>query len=94
MNEEAASYVTKIVIDTWKPLADHLTDLQLRANPGQGVGCVQTLVMYLRKGEVGAARVVAYNESDKLWAYPEIRKLIHCQLAAIGYQDENGKFIK
>ena len=77
--------------DQYKYLALRLNEAQAKENDGRGVSCVQTIVTYLNMGDIRAARAVARNESDKLWAYPEIRKDIHQYLEPIGYMDPDTK---
>lgn len=67
-------------------MADELSALNSVANNGRGVSCVKTIIYYLNYGNLSIAQIVARSDSDKLWAYPEIRKYIHDNL--IGYWDE------
>lgn len=75
-------------------LANELEKMQADANRGRGVSCVQTMVAYLRQDNFRSACAVARNESDKLWQYPAIRKYIHYNLTPIGYQEEDGTFVR
>lgn len=61
-------------------LADQLDVLQGQQNDGLGVSSIQTLVMYLRRGDINGARAVCWNEADKIVSYPDIRKTIQQQL--------------
>lgn len=74
-------------------VADWLDKAQATANKGRGISVVQTIVFYLRRGEIESARAVSRNDSDKLWQYPEIRKYVHDNLEPIGYWDETEKCI-
>ena len=53
-------------------LADRLDTMQEVENQGRGVCCVQTLVTYLRRGQMDEARAVCSNEWDKIRSYGKI----------------------
>jgi hypothetical protein len=65
-------------------LADKLDELQRPMNKGKGVSCVQTVIIYLRQGNVEKAKAVCWNESDKIddteGRYSEIRELLTKEL--------------
>ena len=56
-------------------LADKLDELQSSKFDGRGVSCVQTIVAYLKAGDLDSARAVCFNESDKIRDNPEIRDI-------------------
>lgn len=53
-------------------LAGALDQLQASKNDGRGVSCVQTICLFLRRGELTAARAVVNNEADKIRRYEDI----------------------
>ena len=65
-----------------------LDSVQKKENKGRGIGCVETILLYMRAGDIDSARAVARNDSDKLWQYPDIRRFIHEMIEPIGYWDE------
>ena len=67
-------------IGQFMELADKLDGLQKNKNSGRGVSCVQTLVIYLRKGDAQSAKAVCWNEADKIVNYPDIRRILQKEL--------------
>ena len=61
-------------------LANKLDDLQKDKNDGRGVSCMQTLIFYLRQGDVRSAKAICWNEADKNVNYPDIRKVLQKEL--------------
>jgi len=54
------------------PLADELDSLQAGENSGRGVSCVRSIVAYLRRDDLSAAKAIVNNEGDKIASYPAI----------------------
>ena len=61
-------------------LVNKLDDLQKEKNGGRGVSCAQTLIIYLKQGDVEKAKAVCWNEADKIVNYPDIRKVLQQEL--------------
>lgn len=61
-------------------LADELDRLQSGKNNGRGVSCIQTIIIYLRIGDIDKAKAVYFNEGDKINNYPDIEKLLQDEL--------------
>jgi len=61
-------------------LANRLEELQSTKNEGRGVSCVQTLIVYLRRGDIDSAKAVYLNKGDKIRNYPDIKELIEIEL--------------
>ncbi|MDR3616564.1 MAG: hypothetical protein P4L53_23595 [Candidatus Obscuribacterales bacterium] len=57
-------------------LADELDSLQARENDGRGVSCVRSIVDYLRRDDLSAARAIVNNEGDKIASYPAIEAVL------------------
>lgn len=57
-------------------IADELNKMQAMENDGRGVSCVQTVIVYLRLGDLGSAKAVCNNEGDKIRNYPKIKEYI------------------
>lgn len=57
-------------------LADELDALQAKQNDGRGVTCVRALCAQLRRDDLVGARAIAWNDGDKMRAYPEIVALL------------------
>lgn len=70
-------------------IADILDTMQRSQNDGRGVSCIRAIIAYIRaENGLHTAAIIAKNESDKLWQYPEIRKFIHDNITHIGYWSE------
>lgn len=61
-------------------LANRLDELQKIKNGGRGIGCVETVIFYLRRGDMDKTRAVCWNEADKIVSYPDVRKFIQQEL--------------
>lgn len=59
-----------------KRLANALKELAAPLNEGRGVSSADTVRAYLWAGNRHRARIVCYNESDKLGSYPDLRAWI------------------
>jgi len=66
--------------NSFEELANQLDDLQKDKNGGRGVSCAQTIVFYLRRGDIQSAKAVCWNEADKIVNYPDIRKVLQKEL--------------
>jgi hypothetical protein len=74
---EGQTVMTVVYIDVGAAaLADELDLLQSRENDGRGVSCVRSIVSYLRRDELSAARAVVNNEGDKIASYPAIEAVL------------------
>jgi len=69
-------------------LADTLDNLQNEKNDGRGVSCAQTVILYLREGDVRKAKAVCWNEADKIVNYPDIRKILQMELFSNGTDED------
>ena len=86
--ENSEKYFKKLFIAeggmTTDMLANLLDELQKEKNSGRGVSCVQEIVMWLRKGDIGKARAVATHDADKIHdtfgRYRDIEELIKTEL--------------
>lgn len=58
--------------ETLDALAEELHALQAEENEGRGISCVQTVILYLRRGDAETAAAALFNEWDKIRSYPEI----------------------
>ena len=65
-------------IMTSEELSDKLDALQGIQNDGRGISCVKEMIVYLRMGNIEAARSIAYTDHDKLNNpdYVEVREFI------------------
>ena len=72
----------------WGKLADELDELQKTKNDGGGVSAVQTIIAYLKMGDVRSAKAVCNNDGDKISDYPDIRKILQQKLF-IGINDKD-----
>lgn len=59
-----------------KNIADELDKLQKIENSGRGVNCVQSVVSYLRDGNVNEAKKVCNWDHDKIVNYPKLVEFI------------------
>lgn len=57
-------------------LSEDLRRLQAQCNQGRGLSCVGDIIMYLDKGDLHRARLVAINEFDKISGYPVLANYI------------------
>jgi hypothetical protein len=62
-------------------LADELDSLQAHENDGRGVSCVRSIVAYLRRDDLSAAKAIVNNEGDKIASYP----VIEAALMRVGF---------
>ena len=53
-------------------IANELDQIQAKKNTGRGVSCVQTLVAWLRSGDLNSARAVTWNEGDKIRNHQDV----------------------
>lgn len=53
-----------------------LDSLQSRQNDGRGVSCIKSVVAYLRMNDWKSAKTVYFNERDKVWQYPELKRFL------------------
>ncbi len=67
-----------------KDKIEQLDKLQASKNQGRGVGCVQTLIVYLRMGDLKRAKACFFNEYDKISSNPDIKELL---LDILGIED-------
>lgn len=58
---------------TW---VDELETLQATYNGGRGVSCVQSIIIYLRRGDNASALSTTINEFDKICSYPKIVEIL------------------
>lgn len=58
--------------ETLEALAEELQALQAEENGGRGISCVQTVLLYLRRGDPENAAAVLFNEWGKIRNYPRI----------------------
>ena len=61
-------------------LAGKLDALQKVKNNGRGVGFVRTIIAFLKRGNVNAAKAVCRNEFDKLSSYDDIKLFLLTEL--------------
>ena len=62
-------------------LADQLDIMQSEKNEGRGVSCIKTIVTCLRATPYkGTAKIVAWNENDKIRQYPDLWNLLNDNL--------------
>ena len=66
----------------WLNIADTLSELQAKYHNGRGVSCVQTVILYLRMGDIDKARITCYNESDKIVKYQDVKTFLQSELFA------------
>lgn len=57
-------------------IADELEQLQADKNDGRGISCVQTIITYLKRGDLKNARNVCFNEADKISSHEDIRDFL------------------
>lgn len=53
-----------------------LDELQKKENGPKGIGCIHTIIGYLKKDNIKQARYIAYYEIDKLSKFPEIHDFV------------------
>jgi hypothetical protein len=78
MNPESPEQ--KIDQEKYNDIANRLEELQAKENDGRGIGCVQTVVGCLRRGDVSSAKVAARTDGDKIISYPEVYDFIKKEL--------------
>ena len=64
----------------YNTLADKLEALQASRNNGNGITCVKSLIFYLRKGMIPAAKSLCFNDDDKFDFWEDIRDIIKNEL--------------
>jgi hypothetical protein len=51
---------------------DDLERLQAAHNGGRGIACVQAIITYMRRGDLGSAQVVRQTDGDKTRVYADV----------------------
>jgi hypothetical protein len=64
------------LLEDLEGFSNELDALQREENDGRGVSCIRTLLVYLRRGDLSAARAIINNEFDKIRNYPNIKDKI------------------
>lgn len=61
-------------------LADQLDELQSQENNSRGVGCIKSVVAYLRAGDLENAKQVCFWDHDKIINYPDVKNFLVANL--------------
>lgn len=85
-NETDTSMKVVFIAGGAEALAAELNALQSCQNDGRGVSCVKSIVAYLQRNDLTAAKAVVNNEGDKIASYPEIEAVL--QRVGFAYQPD------
>lgn len=66
-----------------KLFSNILENVNNSQNNGRGVGCVKSIITYLRLNKLEDAKIVCRTDFDKIRNYPEIVKLLQ-QFGLVG----------